>query len=73
MCPASYNNTTFPIVYFSLLDNICLDKDSLRKQSWEIWYNTYLMVNDPVINTSNLDILVKASSWGQDHDGNIVF
>ena len=73
MCPASYNNTTFPIVYFSLLDNICLDKDSLRKQSLEIWCNTYLMVNDPVINTSNLNILVKASSWGQDHDGNIVF
>ena len=37
MCPASYNNTTFPIVYFSLLDNICLDKDSSRKQSLEIW------------------------------------
>ena len=53
MCPASYNNTTFPIVYFSLLDNICLDKDSSRKQSLEIWCNTYLMLNDPVINTSN--------------------
>ena len=37
MCPASYNNTTFPIVYFSLLDNICLDKDSWRKQFLEIW------------------------------------
>ena len=68
-----FSNTTFPIVYFSLLDNICLDKDSSRKQSLEIWCSTYLMLNDPVINTSNWNILVKASSWGQDHDGNIVF
>ena len=74
MCPANYIYTTsFPIVYFSLLDNICLDKDGYRKQSLEIWCWTYLMVNDSVINTPNLNILIIASSWGQDHDGNVVF
>lgn len=69
MCPANYIYTTsFPIVYFNLLDNIHLDEDGL-----EIWCSTCLTVNNSIINTSNLNILIIASSWGQNHDGNVVF
>lgn len=73
MCPTNYIYTTFPIIYFSLLDNIHLDEDGYRKQSLEIWCSTCLTVNNSIINTSNLNILMMASSWGQDRDGNVVF